>query len=103
MPESDTADVQSIESLKDEYAKLNERRIQTQTQLESAETRLRELQQEADEQFGTHDVEQLAMQLAEMERENEKRRREYQGLLESIQNDLAEIERKAELDAEAAE
>ena len=50
------------------------------------------MQQEATENFGTSDVDELASKLAAMEKENEKRRSDYQKLLEGIAKDLAKIE-----------
>lgn len=84
--------VRTIESLREQYDRLNRRKIQAQTQLESATKQLEELEREAIEQFGTADVEELKVKLAEMERENERRRQEYQELLEGIERDLAQVE-----------
>jgi chromosome segregation ATPase len=85
----------SIEELTHEYKRLNERKIQAQTQLEEANKQLEALQREADEEFGTSDVGQLKAKLEQMEAENEKRRKEYQELLEGIASDLEKVEQEA--------
>jgi len=87
--------VRSIEDLTDEYNRLNERRIQAQTQLDEATKQLESLQEEALEEFGTSDVDELQVKLEQMEAENEKRRSEYQTLLEGIAADLTKVEQDA--------
>ncbi len=90
----DTA-ASSIEELTSEYKRLNERRIQAQTQLDEATRQLETLQQEAQDEFGTSDVDELQTRLNEMEAENEKRRQEYQKLLEGIASDLKKVEQES--------
>jgi len=85
-------DDHSLESLKQRYEKLYDRKIQTQTQLESTTKQLEELQAEAAEQFGTSDIDQLETKLAEMQAENEKRLTDYKSLLDGIEQDLAKVE-----------
>ena len=85
----------SIEQLKEQYEELNKRKIQAQTQLESATKQLEDLQKEAVENFQTSDITELKAKLAEMEAENEKRRADYQKLLEDISSDLAAVEKDA--------
>ena len=97
-PEND----RSIEQLKAQYEKLNERKIQTKTELELAEKNLAELQKEAKDEFGTDDVAQLKKKLEEMESENKKNRQEYQTLLDKIESDLAKVE-KANAEPSSAE
>ena len=82
----------SIEQLKAEYELLNERKIKTQTQLDEATHQLEKLQAEAVAEFETSDIEQLQAKLKQMEAENERRRREYQALIDSIATDLDKIE-----------
>ncbi len=84
--------VRSIEELKQQYEELNKRKIQSQTQLEAVTRQLEELQDEAVELFGTSDIDELTAKLAEMEVENERRRREYQTLLDGIQIELTKVE-----------
>lgn len=84
--------VRSIEELTDEYKRLNERKIQADTQLKTATEQLESLQKEAIDNFGTSDIEELKAKLDVMEKENEKRRSQYQELLEGIAADLAKVE-----------
>jgi len=84
--------VRSIEDLKEEYERLNERKIQAQTQLEEATKQLEALQNEAVAEFETSDIEELKNKLEQMETENEKRRSDYQQLLEGISGELAKVE-----------
>jgi len=83
----------SIEQLKTEYEQLNEKKIQAQTQLQEAEKQLAALQKEAKEEFGTSDVDELTKKLKEMETENERRRSEYQELLDKINGELQAVEK----------
>lgn len=83
----------TIEQLKLEYEQLNEKKIQAQTQLQEAERQLSALQAEAEAEFGTSDVEALQEKLQQMELENEKRRSEYQTLLDKINADLQAVEK----------
>ena len=92
MAKKSTESPPSIDVLTQRYHTLNERKIQFQTQLQEAEKRLQELQKQAQEEFGTSDVDELQTKLQQMEAENEKRRADYQQLLEGIQADLQKIE-----------
>jgi chromosome segregation ATPase len=85
----------SIEQLKEQYEKLNERKIETKTELKRAEEDLAQLQKEANEEFGTSDVAELNKKLEKMEAENKKNRQEYQALLDKIETDLAAVEKSA--------
>lgn len=92
----------SIEQLKKQYEKLNERKIETKTELKRAEEDLSQLQQEAKSEFGTDDVAELKKKLKKMEAENKKNRQEYQTLLDKIEADLDAVENpKAESSSEA--
>jgi predicted nucleic acid-binding Zn-ribbon protein len=90
-PESRT-----IEQLKEEFNVLNERKIKTQTQLDEANNQLKKLQDEAVAEFETSDIKELEAKLKQMQEENERRRREYQQLLDSISADLKKIESESE-------
>ncbi len=87
-------DDHSIEQLKEQYEKLNERKIETKTELKRAEEDLATLQEDADQEFGTHDVAELREKLNTMEAENKKNRLEYQKLLDKIETDLAKVEKE---------
>lgn len=82
----------TIDQLKDEFNVLNERKIKTQTQLDTANAELKKLQEEAVAEFETSDIKELEAKLKAMEEENEKRRREYQELLDGISAELKKIE-----------
>ena len=86
----------SIEELKLEYEELNKRKIQAQTQLEEANRQLEHVQAEAKEEFGTSDIDELKQKLEEMEAENEKRRAEYQALLDKISGELKAVENETQ-------
>ena len=86
------SDIRTIEQLQEDYNRLNERRIRAQSELDNAEERLKELQNEADDKFNTHDVKELEEMLRKMEVENETRRADYQKQLEGIHADLQKIE-----------
>ena len=64
---------QSIEQLQQRYAKLNEQKIQAETNLEHAKKQLDQLQKEAREKYGTDDLAELRKKLDEMKAENEAR------------------------------
>ena len=95
MAKANKKTVRSIDDLKGEYERLNERKIQAQTQLEEATKQLEALQNEAIAEFETSDVDELKSKLKQMETENEKRRSDYQQLLEGISGELAKVEQEA--------
>lgn len=90
----------TIDELTKKYHALNERKIQSETQLKEAEKRLQELQTQALAEFGTSDVTDLQTRLEQMESENEKRRADYHTLLTGIQDDLEKIDSAAASEAE---
>jgi CRISPR/Cas system-associated endonuclease Cas1 len=96
MAKKQTKPAQSIEELKAEYARLHERKIQAETQLQSATDDLEALKREAEEQFQTSDIAELQRMLEKMELENEERRQKYQELLEGISTELTRVESNAE-------
>lgn len=85
----------SIDQLKSEYERLNERKVKAETQLEEAEKQLHSLQAEAETEFGTSDIDELTKKLEDMEAQNEKDRSEYQALLDKISSDLNDVEQSA--------
>ena len=95
MVKSDAENIRSIEQLKAEYEKLNHRKIQTETQLDTATKQLNDLQAQAVHDFQTSDIAELEKKLRAMETENEQRRRDYQALLDGITRDLAKVEEEA--------
>ena len=95
MAKSNKISVRSIDELKGEYERLNERKIQAKTQLEEATKQLEALQKDAVNEFETSDIDELKNKLEQMETENEKRRSDYQELLEGISGELAKVEQEA--------
>jgi hypothetical protein len=95
MAKANKKTARSIDDLKGEYERLNERKIQAQTQLEEATKQLEALQKEAIADFETSDIDELKSKLAQMEAENEQRRSDYQELLEKISGELAKVEQEA--------
>lgn len=88
--------VESIEQLRERYDKLNHRKTEAQTLLKQAESELERLRSEAKEKFGTDDLDDLKMKLAELEAENLRRREAYQKQLDSIDAALKEVDKKYE-------
>ena len=95
MAKANKKTARSIDDLKGEYERLNERKIQAQTQLEEATKQLEALQKEAIAEFETSDIHELKSKLEQMEAENEQRRCDYQELLEQISGELAKVEQES--------
>jgi predicted transcriptional regulator len=89
-----SAGAQSIEQLQQRYQELNRKKIQSETQRDSATTRLDELKAHAREKYGTDDVSKLQEKLAEIINENTRKRAKYQEDLDKIEKGLAEVEAK---------
>ena len=89
-----TETAQDIEELKRRYDELNQKRIRTDANLQNATKRLGELKEQAREEFGTDDVEELREKLAEMKTENERKRSDYQSSLDRIETELVEVEKQ---------
>lgn len=85
---------QSIEELQRRYQKLHTKKIQTETQRDSAKSRLDELKQQAREKYGTDDLPELQKRLDEIIAENSRKRAKYQSDLDKIEKDLADVEAK---------
>jgi len=85
---------QPIEQLQKRYQDLNRRKIQAETQRDSAKTRVDELRAQAREKYGTDDVAALEAKLTEIIGENARKRAKYQEDLDRIEQSLAEVEAK---------
>lgn len=92
--EDKTPDKQSIEQLQQRYQGLQTRKIQAETQRDSAQERLQELKEQAVEKYGTSDVVELKSKLEQMKTENEKKRAKYQTDLDKVDQALGEVEKK---------
>ncbi len=85
---------QTIEKLRTRYEGLNNEKIKVETQREHASTQLNTLKNQANELYGSDDVEQLKTMLEEMKAKNEAMRSEYQANLDGIDRDLLAINKK---------
>jgi hypothetical protein len=83
---------QTIEVLQKRYQTLRDKKVQSETHYQNAQTQLDELKRQAREKYGTDDVSELEQMLAKMRLENEQRRSAYQAELDRIENDLAGVE-----------
>ncbi len=84
----------TLEQLSQRYSRLNDQRVRAQTNLENAQSQLDALEKQALESFGTSDLQELKNKLAAMEAENEKRLVDYQQHLETIESELADVEKQ---------
>lgn len=84
---------QTIEQLQKRYADLNKRKIQAETQRDSAKKQLDDLKADAVRKYGTDDVAKLKEQLNGITIANEQKRAQYQAQLDSIDVKLKEVER----------
>jgi predicted nucleic acid-binding Zn-ribbon protein len=85
---------QTIEQLQQRYQELNKKKIQSETQRDSATKRLEELKAQALEKYGTDDVAKLQEKLAEINNENARKKSKYQDDLDKIEKGLADVEAK---------
>ena len=89
-----SSESQTIEQLQARDEGLNEQKIKVSAQREHALQRLEELKTQAKQQYGSDDIEQLALKLKEMKSRNEEMRSQYQSSLDKIDQDLAAIDEK---------
>jgi hypothetical protein len=79
--------------LREEYRKLHEKKIATEQDRRNLEARLKELQEQAEREYGTSDIEQLRQLLKQRRQENERLVAEYEEHVRGINERLGEIER----------
>jgi chromosome segregation ATPase len=84
----------TIEQLQQRYQALHTRKIQAETQRDSAKTRLDDLQAQARQKYGTDDLAKLQEKLAEIINENTRKKTKYQEDLDKIERELAAVEAK---------
>jgi len=89
-----SAGEQTIEQLQQRYQDLNRKKIQAETQRDSAKHRLDELKVQAREKYDTDDVAKLQEKLAEIITENTRKKTKYQEDLDKIEKELAGVEAK---------
>lgn len=83
---------QTIEQLQKRYNEFRDQKIRVQAELEGAQKRLADLQQQANEEFGTHDLDELTAKLKKTKSENEEKRKTYQESLDKVEAELARVE-----------
>ena len=84
---------QTIEQLQKRHADLNKRKIQAETQRDSAKKQLDDLKADAVRKYGTDDIAKLKEQLNGITIANEQKRAQYQAQLDSIDVKLKVVER----------
>jgi hypothetical protein len=93
-PLPNPSEKQTIEDLQKRYGDLYKKKIEAETELKTARTRLYDLKTEAREKFGTDDLGELERKLEQMRTENEEKRAQYQADLDRIERDLEAVEQK---------
>ena len=83
-----------IDELRARYDKLKEKRLLAQNNLDNANKQLAELKKQAQEQWGTDDLAQLSSKLEEMRKENEQRVAAYRAHLDTVEQELRQVEQK---------
>ncbi len=83
---------ESMESLKNRYKKLYDEKIRVETELKTTKTQLALHQETAKNNWGTDDIFELEKKLVAIKEENEKRRKDYQEHLNSIETKLLSIQ-----------
>ena len=81
MPKTKNVDVQSIEQLTSRFRKLDTEKTRVQTMLDTTSQRLQELLAEAEEKFGTRDLDELKSKLKQLESENLEMKQHYLSLI----------------------
>ena len=79
-------------ALREEYRKLHEKKIATERDRQNLEERLKELRQQAEQEYGTSDLEQLRELLEQRRQENERMVAEYEQHVREINERLGQIE-----------
>jgi predicted nucleic acid-binding Zn-ribbon protein len=82
-----------MEALLSRFKRLDEQKIRADQNWKHSREKLEELKREALDAYGTDDLTKLRALLAEMEAENDRKKREYAEHLAEIERKLAEIER----------
>lgn len=85
---------EDIDALKARYDALNKKKIQAETNQETAKRRLDELKEQALREYGTDNLDELTQKLDELKAENERQRAAYQAHLDEIETKLADVEKQ---------
>lgn len=83
-----------LAELRDKHKILETKKIRTEEKISSLTGRLKELEQRAEEEFGTADPEELAKILEEKRKENERLVQEYREHIQMINDGLDAVERE---------
>jgi chromosome segregation ATPase len=81
-----------MEELRIRYDGLSHKKTECETNLKNADKKLKDLQSQAREHFGTDDIAQLEQKLADMKAENERLVAEYRTSLDGIEADLKQVD-----------
>jgi hypothetical protein len=92
-----------MEQLQGEYERLRQAKIRSEADRENAELRLRELQERAEQEFGSSDPDELEAKLQELEGENETRTRDYEKHLQELDQAVRGVESRLRGDEESAD
>lgn len=92
----DKAVQEKLETLKGDYKELETKKIQTETNIKTLEAELERLRKQAQENYGTSDLEELKKLLEKRRKENETMVAEYDQHIQGIKERLAEIENSPE-------
>lgn len=88
-----------LSELREEYRKLHERKIATERDRQNLESRLAELKEQAEREYGTSDLDQLRDLLEQRRRENQQMVADYERHVREINARLGEIESSAKEEA----
>lgn len=88
------SELQDLETLKSRFENLRDKKTRAEERLRTAENELKRLQAEAQERFGTSDVETLKAKLRQVEEDNRRKQRAYQDQLDGIETKLRDVESK---------
>jgi bacterioferritin (cytochrome b1) len=90
----DRAVQEKLEILKKDYRDLDTRKIQTETHIKNLEEELQRLREQAQNNYGTSDLEELTRLLEARRRENERLVADYEEHIQGIKDRLADIDRQ---------
>ena len=94
MTNSDQQLQQELEQLKKEYGTLRDRKLRAEEALKSKSEQLSELEQKAEQEYGTSDPERLTALLEEKRAENSKLVADYRAHLEGVKASLAQVQKE---------
>ncbi len=94
MREVDEKIFKELEELREEYQKLDKKRIETETRLKTLREQLQQLKERARASYGTDNLEELKALLARWRRENEEKVKAYHEHISQIKRELATLEER---------